>query len=355
MSRGTQATIDTEALKHNLITIRQQAPHSRIWAVVKANGYGHGAIPVARALTDVDGFAVATFAEAVELREAGISQPVLLLEGCVSPEQTRQAVEKRLEMVIHGENQLTWLTGIADLSTTRIWLKVDTGMHRLGLTPETALHWAHVLTHEHNSPVAFITHFACADMPEHPLNHIQIESFSPFRCSGNEFSMANSAAIFAFPQSHGHWLRPGIALYGASPLADRSAEQLKLLPAMTLTAPIIAIHQVPKGHSVGYGANWQAEQDSIIATLAIGYGDGYPRHAGNGVSTWINGHIAPIVGRVSMDMLTIDITGIPGVTTGDKVELWGQHLSVDQVAREIGTIGYELLTRLSARIERIYL
>ncbi|WP_428239659.1 alanine racemase [Gynuella sp.] len=356
MSRGTLATVDIKALKHNLNTIRQHAPESKIWAVVKANGYGHGAISTAKALTSLaDGFAVSTFVEALELQQAGITRPILLLEGCVTLDQTQEAISRNMEMVIHNEIQLDWLTQISNLSSQKIWLKIDTGMHRLGLSPEVGTLWATKLTQEYRCKVAYITHFACADTPEHPFNQLQLNSFAPFtKQMGCEFSMANSAAIFSLPQSRGNWIRPGIALYGASPFSDKSAQQLNLVPAMTLTAPVIAIHQIPKGQHVGYGANWCAERNSTIATLAIGYGDGYPRHAGNNTPTWINGHIAPVVGRVSMDMLTIDITDIAGIDIGNDVELWGKNLSVDHVASHVGTIGYELLTRLSARIERVY-
>jgi len=354
MSRGARAIIDTRALQHNLSVVKKMAPHSKTWAIIKANAYGHGALTVAQALNRADGFGVATLDEALELRASGIENDILLLEGCVNFTQMIEASNNNLHIVIHQTEQLSWLDKLSTRHQVHLWIKIDTGMHRLGFEPGFIHeHISRIQQHPNVKTVGLLSHFACADEPDHSLNKIQLERFAHFNSFNLPLSMANSAAIFKIPEAHQHWIRPGISLYGATPFADISAADLNLKPVMTLTSVVIAERQLAKGESVGYGASWLAPSDRKIATIALGYGDGYPRQAPSGTPTWIDGRIAPLVGKVSMDMITVDVTDIPGSVLNKDIELWGNNLPVDQVAKHIGTIGYELLTRVSARVKRI--
>ena len=354
MSRGTRALIDAGALRDNLKRVRTLAPNSRVWAVVKADGYGHGAVNVARALADADGFAVATLAEARCLRDAGIDHPILLLEGTIDLEQARQAIELRCDTVVHESEQLAHLEQLVDAGhDQRLWLKVDTGMHRLGVAPEAVpdyLKRLRALGLRH--PIGLMTHFASADEADPSPTEEQIQLFERCELGDAPACLANSAGVMAWPRSHRDWVRPGIMLYGASPGFDETGLELGLKPAMTLTAPVIAVREIPVGDRVGYGGRWQAQRPSRIATLAIGYGDGYPRHAPDGTPVWLHGRRVPLVGKVSMDMITIDVTDLDRIEIGEDAELWGAHLSVDEVAGHIGTVGYELLTRVSPRVEK---
>ncbi len=354
MSRGTRALIDTGALRANLAHVRQLAPTSRVWAVVKADGYGHGAVYVAQALQDADGFAVATLAEAEGLRTAGITQPILLLEGTIDLEQARQALALGCDTVIHQPEQLNHLERLADqLADQRLWLKVDTGMHRLGVHPSEVPAYLERLTAlSPKHPVGLMTHFASADEIDPTPTEEQLAVFAVCDCAQGPACLANSAGVMAWPQSHRDWVRPGIMLYGASPGFSKTGLELGLKPAMTLTAPVIAVREIPVGDRVGYGGRWRAERPTRIATLAIGYGDGYPRHAPDGTPVWLHGRRVPLVGKVSMDMITVDVTDLDRVEVGEDAELWGVNLSVDEVAGHIGTVGYELLTRVSPRVEK---
>ncbi len=356
MSRGTKAIVRLSALAHNLERIHQLAPKANVWAVVKANAYGHGAVAVANYLQDrVSGFAVATLDEALELRESGIQQRILLLEGVTSEGQSLLAAEMGFDLVVHQQQQLAWLERL-HITGLQLWLKLDTGMHRLGLPLDgIEATIARLRAHPAGFQLGLMSHFASADEPDSPwlaqqrqrLAGIQ-QQFPDLPCS-----FANSAAVVGMPDTHADWIRPGIMLYGASPFAERQAQQLGLRPVMSLVAPVIALRQVPKGDAVGYGASWVAERDSQIATLAVGYADGYPRSVQAGTPVAINGQLAPLVGRVSMDLITIDVTGL-SVAVGDLAELWGEQVSVDQVAAAAGTLGYELLTRRSLRVPLAY-
>ncbi|WP_394170395.1 alanine racemase [Saccharospirillum alexandrii] len=356
MSRGTCAYMDPSALQYNLQRVRTLAPGVRIWAVVKADGYGHGAVQVAQALHQADGFAVATLAEAQALRDAGIDSPILLLEGTLGPLQALDAVRLGCDTVVHQTEQLSYLEAMADrLGKQRIWLKVDTGMHRLGVAPAQVPEFVkRIQAIRPMQPVNLMTHFSSADEPEAPYTAMQIARFNELARAlpGTHLCLANSAGVMAWPESHADWVRPGIMLYGASPGFGKTGLALGLKPAMRLTAPVIALRTVPAGEWVGYGARWQAKRESRIATLAIGYGDGYPRHAPDNTPVWLSGQRVPLVGKVSMDMLTVDVTDAPQVQLGDSAELWGEHLSVDEVASHIGTVGYELLTRVSPRVDK---
>lgn len=355
MSRGTCATIDARALAANLARVRALAPNSRIWAAIKADAYGHGALETARALHAADGFALATLDEAQALRDAGITHPLILLEGTIDAPQARQAIALDCATVVHQAEQLAQLESLGEaVRSQALWLKIDTGMHRLGVAPhDVASYWCR-LSAISDQPVGLLSHFASADEADPAATEAQLAIFEQCerQVGAAPASLANSAGILAWPNSHRDWVRPGIMLYGASPGFGKTGVELGLQPAMTLTAPVIAVRDIAVGERVGYGGRWRAERPSRIATLAIGYGDGYPRHAPDGTPVWLAGQRVALVGKVSMDMLTIDVTDLPDVHIGQSAQLWGDQLNVDEVARHIGTVGYELLTRVSSRVPR---
>ncbi|WP_119393330.1 alanine racemase [Salinibius halmophilus] len=352
MSRGTRAIIDLAALRFNHQKVRQLAPNSKIWSVVKANGYGHGATRIAQALAaSTDGFAVATLDEACELRQAGIDKPILLLEGTASAGQTGVACEENIELVIHNPEQLQWL--VEQKKPARVWLKIDTGMHRLGISVAQVAEFAKQVSNQlHLTLVGIMTHLASADEPDNPQTDEQLAQFAQAQAllPNVQHCISNSAATVSLVDTHANWIRPGIILYGASPFADKTAKQLGFKPVMSLLAPVIAVRNIDVGEKVGYGGNWTAKRPTSVATLAIGYADGYPRHAPNGTPVWLNGQQVELIGRVSMDMITVDVTDLAHVELGDEAVLWGEQVSVDTVASACNTIGYELLTRRSLRV-----
>lgn len=354
MSRPIRAYVDIEAARHNLQVVRAMAPQSRLMAVVKANGYGHGVERVSRGLTDADAFAVACMEEALELRHAGVLHPILLLEGVFSADELEWVVPRRLELVVHCDEQLRMLEQTPLAAPVRVWIKVDSGMHRLGFDPGQvrsvwsrlqALTWV-------EKPVRVLSHFASADDQHSALNELQMQRVEQALWSlpGMPLSLANSAAIVNLPQSHHDWVRPGIMLYGVSPLSDISAAELGLKPVMTLVSRVIAVKTVAAGETVGYGGSWRAERVTRLAVVAAGYGDGYPRQISTVTPVLINGRRAPVVGRVSMDMLTVDVTELPAVSVGDPVVLWGKGLAVEEVARHAATIPYTLLCGVTRRV-----
>lgn len=355
MARPNQARLDLSALRHNVGLARSLAPQSKVMAVVKANAYGHGATAVATALQgSVDALAVACIEEAVELRGAGIEAPILLLEGPFEPNELHSAVELQLWLTISSEHQLRWLEAALLPHPVTCWLKVDTGMNRLGVPATCA---SDCFTRLQASPncapdIVTYTHFASADDVFSEQTIRQLDVFNALPISTPR-SAANSAGVLAWPQAHYEWVRPGYMLYGNSPMFQPHPNAATLKPVMTLTSAVIAVRDVAIGDSAGYGAIWTAQRPSRIATVTIGYGDGYPREAPNGTPVMINGQRAPLAGRVSMDMLTVDITDLPGVAPGDEVVLWGDPLPVAEIARHAGTIGYELTTRMPARTPRV--
>ena len=356
MSRPACALVDAAALKHNLQQVRRRAPRSRVMAVVKANGYGHGLVWVARALNgDADAFGVSSAEEGIQLREAGISQPICLLEGFFTADELPLLSKHHLEPAIHQDEQLKVLAQALPALKLSVWLKIDTGMHRLGFPPERV---PEVVQQLRRSPsvvnVRLMSHFARADIASDPDTKSQNDSFLALtRNFGLEASLANSAGILAWPQSHLDWVRPGIMLYGVSPLAQQDAVQLDLKPVMTLQTSLIAIHARRKGEPIGYGGDWRCPQDMPIGVAAIGYGDGYPRHAAPGTPVLVNGSRVSLVSRVSMDMITLDLRSQPQANLGDPVVLWGQGLPVEVVAKSAGTIAYELLCHVTERIPRV--
>ncbi|MCW8855293.1 MAG: alanine racemase [Gammaproteobacteria bacterium] len=348
MRRTARASINHDALIHNFNRVKQLAPDSRIMAVIKADAYGHGMIQAAKALQQADGFAVACIKEAVALREAEIQQPVTVFQGFQTAEQLQQCIKYQLRPVIYQQQQIELLEQNVH-GKLSVWFKVDTGMGRLGIQPDDVDDcWRQLEQCSCVDEVGLMSHFANADDPQHKLNRQQTDCFHRLADRLNiETSMCNSAGIIAFPDVQGNWVRPGIMLYGSSPLLNKSAEQLNLKPVMQLESEVIAINYLKKGDAVGYGGQWVCPEDMPVAVVAIGYGDGYPRHAPSGTPVSVNQQRTQLIGRVSMDMITIDLRNIDQIQIGDVVQLWGEDISVDEVAKLVGTIGYELLCHAS--------
>jgi alanine racemase len=348
-----RAVIDRSALRENLRRIRLAAPGSRVMAVVKANAYGHGLVPVAQALDDSDGFAVARIEEAIALREAGVRGTILLLEGVFDAEQLEAAARHALDVVVHESLQLALLRAAPSDCRFVVWLKIDTGMNRLGFRPE-AFEAALAQLHSLGPQVAGIhvlTHFARADDPADPMTRDQTARFLRLAAGrGLPLSLANSAALLSLPESRADWVRPGLALYGVSPFPGRTAASLGLVPVMNLETRVIAQRTVPRGETVGYGGSWRAPRDSRIAIIAAGYGDGLPWNLQSGTPFLVGGHRLPLVGRVSMDMIAVDATDAPPFDIGSTVLLWGRGLPVEDVAAAARTIPYELLCAVSQRV-----
>jgi len=353
VSRLIRAVIEPRALRHNLTTIRERARRARVMAVVKANAYGHGLVPTALALADADAFAVARLEEGLALRAAGITQPIVLLEGVFTAEQLLEAARHGFDLVVHDALQVELLEEMTGSHRFVLWIKIDTGMNRLGFPAHefpAALERVRRL-----KPAALeirlLTHLACADEPDNRMTNAQLARFrEATRGLDYSVSIANSAGIFGGAQLNCDWVRPGLALYGASPFAAGSAAQLGLEPVMSLESSVIALRHVTAGETVGYGAAWSAPRDSAIAIIAAGYGDGLPRGLPGGTPVLIGGVRAPIVGRVSMDMIAVDVSGVPDVHVGTAAILWGPGLPVEEIARHAGTIPYELLCSVSQRV-----
>ena len=354
-SRKTQAIINLSALKDNYNQIASLAPHSQTIAVIKANAYGHGAVEIAKSLhSQVPAFAVAFIDEAITLRTAGITLPILILEGPLDERDFSLAAQNNFWLMLHNVEQVSWLKNYPSYSE-KLWLKVDTGMNRLGFSPELAQEMLVSLTNTQKENLVICSHFSSADEADNLKTENQITCLKAltekYAC---QLSLANSAGIINWPQSHADFNRLGLALYGTNPTPAHNMP-IKLTPVMTLQSSIIAIRKLAIGESVGYGETWRAKKDSVIATVAIGYADGYPRSAQAGTPVLINNQLAPLAGRVSMDMITVDITNLTDVKLGDVVELWGENLCVELVAKHMNTINYELLTCVSARVPKVYI
>jgi alanine racemase len=346
--RPIRATISAGALAHNLRVARAHAGSARVWAVIKANAYGHGLERAAHALAAADGFAVLDFAEAERLRRAGVRQPILMLEGVFAAGDVRLLAEHALTPVIHQPRQIELLAALG--APTDVYFKVNSGMNRLGFTAANAQAAYQALrAHPKVSSITLMTHFADADGATGVK--AQLEHFGALTKSfAGPRSLANSAALFRFPETHADWVRPGIMLYGCSPFSERSAEALGLKPAMTLGSEIIATQELARGEGVGYGLGYRAERAMRIGVVACGYADGYPRHAPAGTPVLVNGRRTRIAGRVSMDMITVDLSGMPDAGIGAPVTLWGEGLSADEVAAAAGTLSYQLLCALAPRV-----
>ncbi len=355
---GPTAHIDRTALARNLAAVRARARGSRVLAVVKADAYGHGAMRAAHALSEADGLAVARVEEALALRRAGFEGTLLVLGGFRDPESLDRLARERVDAVVHASEQVEMVRSRPDGPPLRLWVKVDTGMHRLGFSPPDFPEVWRTLAALPGvaKPLHAMSHFASADEPGAAATPRQIACFDDALAAiGGEpppSSLANSAAVLAVPDAHRDWVRPGLMLYGVSPMAGGRARDHGLRPAMTLTAPLVAVKTIERGAPVGYGGTWAAPETMPLGIAAIGYADGYPRHAPSGTAMLVNGHRAALVGRVSMDLVAIDLRGCPDAHTGDRVTLWGEGLPVEEIAEAAGTIPYELLARLGPRVER---
>lgn len=348
------AHIDLSALRHNLARVKALAGSRSILAMVKADGYGHGLLPVARTLEEADALGVAAFEEGIILRKGGITQPIIVMSRFYHVDQIALCRQYQLGVVVNQPYQIEMLEKNPVSSPLTVWLKTETGMNRLGLSAEEfidarrrlgQLPWVH-------QPIGVMMHFACADIPDHPLNAMQMDTFRNLtRDFPGPKSMANSAAILSNPETLCDWVRPGIMLYGASPFKNQTGEQCGLRPVMTLTSRLIAVRKLRPGDIVGYGAAWQCPVEMPAGVVAIGYGDGYPRHARNGTPVLVNGVICPLIGRVSMDMIVVDLRPVADAEVNDPVVLWGKGLPVEWVADCAETISYELFCQVTRRVE----
>ena len=355
--KAATAIIDCRALRHNLQRVRHFAPQSRVVAVLKANAYGHGLLDAAHALQDADCYGVARLSEALELRAGGVVKPIVLLEGFFSAEDLLQVVAQGLDTAVHSLEQLVALEEASLSKPLNVWMKLDTGMHRLGVHPTDAEAFYQRLCACSNvqQPVNIMSHFARADEPESDATPNQLSVFQQFVQSKPGLkSIAASGGVLLWPDSHRDLVRPGIILYGVSPLDYADAAHFGLKPAMTLTSSLIAVRDHAAGEPVGYGGIWRSERATRLGVIAMGYGDGYPRSAPSGTPVRVNGRIVPIVGRVSMDMISVDLGPDACDAVGDEVIFWGEGLPVEQVSAATGISQYELITQLSSRVVRVF-
>lgn len=353
--RPARALIDLEALRHNYRLARELSS-ARALAVIKADAYGHGAVRCAQALHDeADGFAVACIEEALELRAAGIRRPILLLEGFFEADELPLIVQHDFWCVVHSLWQLEAIERARLDRPVRVWLKLDSGMHRVGLAPAQFQDaWQRLQASGKVDQIVLMSHFARADELDCPYSNEQVVVFEKARQGlSAEISLCNSPAILGWPQLRGDWVRPGIMLYGATPFTAQQAQAARLRPVMTLESKIIAVREVAAGEPVGYGASFVAQRPTRVGVVAMGYADGYPRHAPSGTPVFIDGQPAQLIGRVSMDMLTVDLTELPQSGLGSRVELWGNNVRASDVAQRAETIAYELFCNLR-RVERRY-
>lgn len=351
--RATCATIHLGALRENLRRVRELAPGAKVMAVVKADGYGHGLERVARALEGADAFGVASIADGQRLRAAGASQRVVVLSGPDEAGDLAELRRLRLDAVIHHDAQIDLLAADADARPLRVWLKLDTGMHRLGFAPERAreVHARLRALRGVDRDIVLMTHFANSDVFDDALTMQQIERFERSVAGlDGERSLSNSAAVLGWPEAQAQWVRAGGALYGISVVAGRIGADFGFRPAMTLSTRLIALNRLRRGERIGYAATWEAPEDMPVGIAAIGYGDGYPRHAGAGTPALVDGVRAALVGRVSMDLVAIDLRGVPAARVGSPVVLWGRGLPVETIADCAGTIGYELTCGVTRRV-----
>jgi len=365
VSPAAAAVISAGALRNNLLTVRRRAPGAKILAVIKANAYGHGLVPVARILNDADGLAVARFSEAQQLRDAGIAGRIVVLGGFVDHDEIATAVRLNLDPVVHSESQIALLESFGAASgQLDFWIKVETGMGRLGMEPErvsSVIQRLRALTQQPGS-VRLMTHLAGADLAGDPPTQAQLDCFDRLASAwSGDVSIANSAAILQWPDTVGpraarsgaeNWVRPGLMLYGVSPLAALSAEALGLRPVMAFETRLISVKPMQPGQRVGYGGAWAARRPSRVGVAAAGYADGYPWQLAAATTVLVNGVRAPVIGRVSMDMITLDLTDVPDAATGGRVLLWGEGLPVEEVAAGAGRIPYDLLAGTSERVAR---
>lgn len=358
MRRAAFARINLSHLKHNFAEVQKLASQSKIMAVVKADAYGHGMLEVCKTLSDADAFSVAYVNEALELRESGINKDIAALQGFGNVSELQNAIENKIQVVVHHHEQLKILESYAKQPSLDVFLKIDTGMHRLGFATSefenVAARLKSLLSPE--SKIRAMTHLACADEVDNPATLQQLEEFD-FALNNQDFeqSIANSAGILAWPQCNRNWVRPGLVLYGVNPLARQATKTtLNLRPVMNLCAPVISVKNCKKGEKVGYGGDFSCPEDMLIGIIAIGYADGYPRHLKQSPAVYVAGKKTTVIGRVSMDMIAIDLRGIE-VQLGDVAELWGENVLVAEVAKCAETISYELLCVAGNSVGKIFI
>jgi alanine racemase len=356
MTRVAVAVINLDAVRHNLSKVRTCAPNAKVMAVIKADGYGHGLLRMAEALQDADAFAVARVDEGIRLREAGFNNRIAVLEGFTDAEELDATLHYQLDAVIHSLAQLETLESKTESGNCAVWLKLDTGMNRLGFKAKEfrsvyqRLSQCPLL----KKPINLITHFANADDVNDNKTPKQISLFNETVAGllGGR-SMANSAGILGWEQSISNWVRPGIMLYGISPFPDSTGQQLGLRPVMELHSRLIAVKQIEAGDTVGYGGSWICKKPTTMGIVAIGYGDGYPRHAKVGTPVLVNGLRVPLIGRVSMDMISVDLETQNQAKPGDPVTLWGEDLPVEEIAQWADTIPYTLVCAVTRRVQLV--
>jgi alanine racemase len=345
------ATVDSAALKLNYAVARRHAPRSRVLAVVKANAYGHGLLRTATALPEADGFALLEIDEAVRLREAGFKQRIVLLEGFFDAAEVPVLLEHKVDIVVHQMDQVAALDRIPVAASVDVLLKVNTGMNRLGFSLEGyAKAYERLRRNPRIGSITLMTHFANADDPRGVAWQMERLRLLP-GYDALPRSFANSAAILRYPDSHADWVRPGIMLYGSSPFPEGTGVDAGLKPVMTLESRLIAVQELKAGDNVGYGGTFRAERGMRIGVVACGYADGYPRHAPSGTPILVADKATRTVGRVSMDMLCVDLADIPEARVGTRVVLWGEGMPVERVAQSAGTVGYQLLCALAPRVQ----
>ena len=354
MTRPSRVIIDIKALEHNFSRIKELVHNSKIMAIIKADAYGHGIVRVAKTLRDADAFGVACLEEAEQLRIASITTPIILLEGPYKPNDLSLIIKLNLEVVIHNEYQLELLEKSKIDGTIKVWLKIDTGMHRLGFSVDKTEEMLRrlMLCRNINSTPILMSHLATANEKNHALTYQQLDTFREISKIVNiEKTIANSAAVINFPDVHFDWVRPGLMLYGVSPLINSCGHDHGLKSVMTLESEIISIQYLSKGEPVGYGATWRCPENMPVGIIAAGYGDGFPRHAKSGTPILVNNIRCPLIGRASMDMLTIDLRNQSNAKIGDRVVLWGGSLPIEEIATYAETIPYELLCGVHKRLQ----
>ncbi len=354
MMPAAYAVVDLDAVQHNLGIVRTYAPDAKVMAVIKANGYGHGLGRIAQALSNVDGFAVARVDEGIRLREAGFKHRIAVLEGFTYHEELDQFLQYQLDAVVHSFNQVEILEERTGHEKIAVWLKLDTGMNRLGFKSDAfdTVYQRLMRCHIVRGPINLMTHLANADDKQDDKTLRQIALFNdtvaPYQ---GQRSIANSAGILGWPKAISDWVRPGLMLYGISPFPEHTGLQFGLKPVMGLYSRLISVKPIEKGETVGYGTAWRCEKSTTLGVAAIGYGDGYPRYAENGTPVLVNGKRVPLIGRVSMDMITVDLETQPQAKPGDPVCLWGDELPVEEIAQRSGTIPYTLLCGITQRVQ----
>ncbi|MCK9189295.1 alanine racemase [Acidithiobacillus sp.] len=360
MTRPVVAHISAAALRHNMAVVRQHAPHAQIMAAVKANAYGHDVALCAPVLAEagVDAFAVASLDEAETLHDLRLEQPVCLLGGPFDAEEIAVAAARGYLLVIHEQRQLLWLAAHAADASLRLFIKVDTGMHRLGFAPDQlSAVFAGLQSHPRWRVLGLMSHLARSDTPDDPLSRQQADVFAEAvahfgHCTAGQHTLANSGGVLALPFTHQHWVRPGLMLYGLSPFAGHSGTEIGLQPVLSWRSAVVAIRELAPGDWLGYGAAWQAPAHCRVGVVAAGYGDGYPRHLGSGAPVTVAGQATRTLARVSMDMLFVDLTTVSAEIGASVVLMGAGGPALESLAARLDTISYELSCRMQMRVPR---